>query len=54
MKKITWEMLDGRIPDCTLGRLMDDVGEETGIWPDWTDEVPNDIVKLVCPALQNT
>jgi hypothetical protein len=42
-----WEELDGTIPDCTLGRWMDVVEEETSEFPNWTDEVPEWVKKLV-------
>jgi hypothetical protein len=47
MKKITWNSLDGKIPDCTLARLMDRVEEDTGKWPEWTDEIPEWVKEII-------
>lgn len=46
-KKLTWSDLDGKIPDCTLGRLMDTVEEETGKFPKWDEIIPEWVNKLI-------
>ena len=33
--------------DVALGRMMDSVEEETGQFPDWDDEAPDWIIKLM-------
>ena len=47
MKKLTWEDIDGKILDCTLGRLMDQIEEETGKFPEWTDFIPDYILDIL-------
>lgn len=47
MVKTTWSDVDGLIPDCTLGRLMDMVEEKTGKFPEWSDTIPDDIFNII-------
>lgn len=42
---MTWSQVEGKVPDCTLGRWMDEVEEATGKWPEWSDQVPDYIEK---------
>lgn len=46
---ITWNYLevDCDIPDFTLGLFMDQVEEETGKFPKFTDLVPDDMLKTM-------
>ena len=45
---MTWGQLEENLEDkadplglTILGHLLDDVAEETGSWPDWSDPVPS-------------
>lgn len=50
---MTWGQLEENLEDkadplglTILGHLLDDVAEETGSWPDWSDPVPPDILDV--------
>lgn len=44
---IKWTDIDGKVPDCTLGKFMDMVFEETGRFPDWDEEIPEWVYHLL-------
>ena len=39
---ITWAEANTNFtdPELTLGQMMDVVEEQTGVWPNWDDQVP--------------
>lgn len=48
MKKITWNDLESMdILECTIGRWMDIVEEETGNFPKWNEQIPQWVNKLI-------
>lgn len=54
MKKYTYSELvkiakknGANLADVAIGRMMDDIAEETGKWPAWSDEAPEWVVKEV-------
>lgn len=54
MRKITWNDLlkqaergGANLAEMALMRMMDEIGEDTGVWPDWDDEAPKWVVESV-------
>lgn len=52
-KIMTWnELLDylesrgANLAYLALGNIMDDVAAENGHWPDWSDPVPDDVMRM--------
>lgn len=52
-KIMTWnELLDylesrgANLAYLALGNIMDDVAAENGNWPDWSDPVPDDVMRM--------
>lgn len=35
------------LADLAIGRMMDIIEEETGVWPDWNDVAPEWVVKQI-------
>ena len=33
------------LADVAVGRMMDEIEEETGIWPDWDETVPDWVIE---------
>ena len=33
------------LADVAVGRMMDEIEEETGIWPDWDETVPEWVIE---------
>ena len=46
MKKLTWNDIDGKIPDCTIGIWMDICNDEMGFFPSWNDIIPEWVHQL--------
>jgi len=53
MKKYTFhELVDiamergANCADLAIGRMMDEIEEETGHWPGWNEEAPEWVVRL--------
>lgn len=46
-KNPTWQELSEMLPDCTFGHMWDYFEEDTGRQPKYSEQVPDDIMKIV-------